>query len=74
MERVKEILKLNKEGNKPIDLLENEVTANNKSSFSINSDLEAMDQKFSEKGNKKKKRKKNRFKGKKKPTTEKSNP
>lgn len=61
--RVKEIQSLNKKGKKPFSLLENETEAD-KMESSINSDLEAMDRKFSGKG-KKKKKKRNKFKGKK---------
>ncbi len=63
VERVKEILELNKKGEKPSTLLEDkeeEVVQT-----SINSDLVAMDKKFSGEGNKKKKKKGNKFQGKK---------
>ncbi|WP_424962311.1 PSP1 domain-containing protein [Ekhidna sp.] len=63
VERVKEIQSLNKKGKKPISLQENESEADIDTS-SINSDLEAMDRKFSGKGKKKKRKKKrNKFKG-----------
>jgi cell fate regulator YaaT (PSP1 superfamily) len=62
--RVKEIQTLNKGGKKPASLQENELVVETDIS-SINSDLEAMDKKFSGKGKKKKKKKKNKFKGKK---------
>lgn len=61
--RVKEILELNKKGKKPSTLLEDkeeEVVET-----SINSDLVAMDKKFSGGGNKKKKKKRNKYRGKK---------
>ena len=66
VERVQEILQMNKNGKKPFSLNENESSADKADSSSINSDLEAMDRKFGGKGKKKKKKKKNRFKGKKK--------
>ena len=73
VERVDEILRLNKKGKKPYSLLENESTADIKDATSNNRDLEEMDKKFSNKG-KRKKKKKNRFRGKKnKPTSQKSN-
>lgn len=62
--RVKEIQTLNRGGKKPASLQENELVVETDIS-SINSDLEAMDKKFSGKGKKKKKKKKNKFKGKK---------
>ncbi len=64
--RVQEILEMNKKGNKPFSLLENESSTEKNQSSAINSDLEAMDKKFS--GNrkkKKKKRKKNKYSNKK---------
>ncbi|MEP0984657.1 regulatory iron-sulfur-containing complex subunit RicT [Ekhidna sp.] len=61
--RVKEIQLLNKKGKKPFSLLENETEAD-KMETSINSDLEAMDRKFSGQRGKKKKKKK-KFRGKK---------
>lgn len=64
VERVKEILDLNKKGKKPASLQENEMEAE-PDIASINSDLEAMDKKFSGKGKKKKKKKRNKFNGKK---------
>lgn len=63
VERVKEIQSLNKKGKKPVTLQENESEVDVNTS-SINSDLEAMDKKFSGKG-KKKKKKRNKFRGKK---------
>lgn len=63
VDRVKEILALNKNGKKPSTLLEDkeeEVVET-----SINSDLVAMDKKFGGSEDKKKKKKQNRFKGKK---------
>ncbi len=62
-ERVKEIQALNKNGKKPDSLSENEVETEGVDTSNINSDLEAMDRKFSEK--KKKKKKRNKFRGKK---------
>ena len=64
VERVKEIQSLNKKGKKPVTLQENESEVDVDAS-SINSDLEALDKKFSGKGKKKKKKKKrNKFRGK----------
>lgn len=63
-DRVKEIQSLNKKGKKPSSLLENEVAVDNLDTTTINSDLEAMDKKFSGKG-KKKKKKRSKFRGKK---------
>jgi cell fate regulator YaaT (PSP1 superfamily) len=64
VERVKEVQSLNKKGKKPVTLQENESEVDVDTS-SINSDLEAMDKKFSGKGKKKKKKKRNKFRGKK---------
>ncbi len=63
--RVKEIQALNKKGKKPASLAENEVDIDPVDTSSINSDLEAMDRKFSGKNKKKKKKKRNKFRGKK---------
>ncbi|WP_462247326.1 PSP1 domain-containing protein [Ekhidna sp.] len=63
--RVKEIQALNNKGKKPASLAENEVESDPVDTSSINSDLEAMDRKFSGKSNKKKKKKRNKFRGKK---------
>ena len=72
VKRVEEIITLNKNGKKPFSLKENESSAEKEEASSINSDLEAMDRKFtSKRKNKKKKHKKRRFGGKKK--SEKSN-
>ncbi len=72
VKRVEEIIALNKNGKKPFSLKENESSAEKEEASSINSDLEAMDRKFtSKRKNKKKKHKKRRFGGKKK--SEKSN-
>lgn len=60
--RAREILELNKKGVVPSSLLENEVEESSLDTVSINSDLEAMDKKFSGQG---KKRKKKKRKGKK---------
>jgi cell fate regulator YaaT (PSP1 superfamily) len=72
VDRVKEILALNKNGKKPSTLLEDkeeEVVQT-----SINSDLVAMDKKFSGSGDKKKKKKKrNKFRGKKSDQSTKEN-
>lgn len=64
LDRVKEIQKLNKEGKKPSSLQDNE-DVSKPDIKSINSDLEAMDRKFSGKGKNHKKRRNNRHKGKK---------
>jgi len=70
VKRVDEIIRLNKKGKKPFSLAENE-SSDKVDISSINSDLEAMDKKFSGKGGKKKKknRKSNKYRGKKKPDT-----
>lgn len=65
IDRVKEIQELNKKGKKPSSLTENEVESDQIDTTSINSDLEAMDRKFSGKGSKKKKKKRNKPRGKK---------
>lgn len=65
VERVQEIIKMNKKGKKPFSLLENVSSSDRIETSSINSDLEAMDRKFSGKNKKKKRKKKSRFKGKK---------
>ena len=66
VDRVREIQALNKKGKKPVTLQENESEVDNLDTSSINSDLEAMDRKFSGKGKKKKKKKKrNKFRDKK---------
>ncbi|MEP1035481.1 regulatory iron-sulfur-containing complex subunit RicT [Ekhidna sp.] len=62
--RVKEIQEMNKKGKKPSSLTENEIEPDQLETSSINSDLEAMDRKFSGKGNKNKK-KHNKHRGKK---------
>ncbi len=64
IDRVKEIQAMNKNGKKPSSLAENEIEVEQLESNSINSDLEAMDKKFSGKG-KKKKKKRNKYRGKK---------
>ena len=63
--RVLEIIKMNKKGKKPFSLLENVSSSDRIETSSINSDLEAMDRKFSGKSKKKKRKKKSRFRGKK---------
>ncbi len=63
--RVLEIQELNKKGKKPASLTENDAAANELDTSSINSDLEAMDRKFSGKTKKKKKKKRNKYRGKK---------
>ncbi|MEQ8905442.1 regulatory iron-sulfur-containing complex subunit RicT [Ekhidna sp.] len=73
VDRVKEILALNKKGKKPASLQENEMEVEADIS-SINSDLEAMDKKFSGKGKKKKKKKRNKFKGRKPQQKKSENP
>ncbi len=64
--RVEEIIGLNKKGKKPFSLAENEAREDKADTSSINSDLVAMDKKFSGKSGskRKKKRKKNRHNGK----------
>lgn len=69
VDRVLEILKMNEKGKKPFSLLEDETSVDQLNTSSVNSDLEAMDRKFSGKGKKKKKRKKKRFRGNQKPNT-----
>lgn len=64
VERVNEIQQLNKKGKKPYSLAENEVESDPVDTSTINSDLEAMDRKFSGKS-KKKKKKRNKYRGKK---------
>lgn len=62
--RVKEILELNKKGKKPASLLEDNEP--DKDTLALNSDLERMDKKYTNKGKKKKrknKRKPKNFKG-----------
>lgn len=56
--RVKEIIKLNKEGKKPDSLLEDDVPGREEAT--INSDLERMDNKFNAKSKKRNKKRKNR--------------
>lgn len=58
--RVQEILELNKKGKKPASLLEDDVVDSRSDLGSINSDLEAMDKKFSRKNKNKNKRRKNK--------------
>ena len=65
VDRVKEIQGMNKKGKKPSSLAENEIAVDPIETSSINSDLEAMDRKFSNKGGKKKKKKRNKYRGKK---------
>ena len=62
-DRVREIQAMNKKGKKPSSLAENEAEVDPVDTSSINSDLEAMDRKFS--GKKKKKKKRNKYRGKK---------
>ncbi|WP_436517869.1 PSP1 domain-containing protein [Ekhidna sp. To15] len=64
VQRVKEIQAMNKKGKKPSSLSENEIEIDELEATSINSDLEAMDKKFSGKG-KKNKKKRNKYRGKK---------
>lgn len=59
--RVRQIQQMNQKGHKPFSLSEDKSSAELIESTTINSDLEAMDQKFSKK-NRKKKKSKNRFK------------
>lgn len=61
VDRVNEILALNKEGKKPASLLEREEEKEEKETNLLNSDLEAMDKKFAGSGSKNKKRKKKNF-------------
>lgn len=62
VDRVKEVQTMNKKGKKPSSLTENVEEVDEMESSSINSDLEAMDKKFSGKGKKNKKR--NKYRGK----------
>lgn len=62
VKRVNEILELNRQGKKPVSLTED--VENISDNFSLNSDLIAMDKKFSQ-GKKKRRKKKKNFKGKK---------
>jgi cell fate regulator YaaT (PSP1 superfamily) len=66
VDRVKEIIALNKKGVKPATLFEN-VEAEKEDISTINSDLERLDKKFSSKNKKKKKRKSRNNRGKKGP-------
>jgi predicted transcriptional regulator len=66
VDRVKEIIALNKKGVKPATLFEN-VEAEKEDISTINSDLERLDKKFSSKNKKKKKRKNRNNRGKKGP-------
>ena len=59
--RVAEVMELNKKGNKPATLLENEEADTEDTTMVLNSDLEELDRKF-KKNIKRKKRKKKRFK------------
>lgn len=61
VQRVNEILKLNREGKKPASL-EVDVVAEKESVQTLNSDLERMDKKFSSKAKKRKKKRKDRNK------------
>ena len=63
VDRVRRIQDMNKKGKKPFSLKEDHSNVDLMESATINSDLEAMDKKFSKKN---KKRSKNRFRGKKK--------
>lgn len=58
--RVKEIQEQNKKGNKPASLKEDDVEVNDETIDTLNSDLEALDKKFSSPAKKKKKKKKRR--------------
>ncbi len=60
-DRVKEIIEINKTGEKPATLFENELFEETQENAKINADLEAMDRKF----NKSKRKKKNRNRNKK---------
>lgn len=62
VDRVNEILKMNREGNKPASLEENSV-AEKVPISALNSDLESLDKKFSSKSKKKKRKKNKRRKG-----------
>ncbi len=65
-DRVREIQTLNKKGTTPASLAEDELQEESMDTSSINSDLEAMDRKFSGKAKKnKKKKKQNKFHGRK---------
>ncbi len=65
-ERVKEILEMNKRGEKPATLKEDNIEVKDEVSQSLNSDLERLDKKFTNKARKKKRNNKNRRKFKKK--------
>lgn len=62
--RVEEIIRMNKKGAKPLNLTENE-SSEVEEIATINSDLEAMDKKYRAKGRRKKKRKKKHYNAKK---------
>jgi cell fate regulator YaaT (PSP1 superfamily) len=61
IERVNHILKMNKEGKKPVNLLDDN-EEEKKEEKGINSDLKKMDEKYSQKAKKKKKKKNNKKK------------
>lgn len=67
VERVQQILRMNKSGEKPFSLQDDENSEEQSTNSSINSDLEAMDKKFSGRRKKKKKNKRKKSKGKKHP-------
>lgn len=62
VDRVREVQKLNKQGKRPATLLENKKEEATMDTSSINSDLEAMDRKFRNKGKGKKKKNRNKNK------------
>ena len=60
-ERVKEIIKLNENGNKPATLKKEDIELKDEVSEALNSDLERLDKKFQKRTNNKNRRKKRRF-------------
>ncbi len=60
VDRVKEILAMNLKGEKPVDLLNDQIEV---STLAINSDLEQLDKKFSNKAKKRKKKRNKKRKG-----------
>jgi len=56
-ERVKEIIKINEEGNKPATLKEDDLELKDEVSEALNSDLERLDKKFQNKSKNKNRRK-----------------
>ena len=56
--RVKEVIELNKKGEKPASLLEDVKTETEETTMALNTDLETLDRKYRNKSKKKKKKKK----------------